>query len=122
MGDVVIRDFAEVLRRAAADAGYAVGRIGGEEFVALLPATTLPRGRAVAEHIRTTFLGRSHKGVPASHIVSVSVGITETTGGESLDALVERADRALYQAKHGGRNRVEEMPGPNPAFRLPLAS
>jgi diguanylate cyclase (GGDEF)-like protein len=122
VGDGVIRDFAEVLRRAAADAGYAVGRIGGEEFVALLPATALARGKAFADHIRTTFLNRSHKGVPASHVVSVSIGIAETTGGESLDALIERADRALYRAKDGGRNRVEDMSGPNPAFRLPLAS
>ncbi|PSJ59303.1 GGDEF domain-containing protein [Pseudaminobacter soli (ex Li et al. 2025)] len=122
VGDMVIRDFAEVLRRASADAGYAVGRIGGEEFVALLPATTLVRGRAFADHIRTTFLARLHKGVPASHTVSVSIGVAETIGGESLDALIDRADRALYRAKDGGRNRVEDFPGLNRALKLPLAS
>lgn len=107
VGDTVIRGLADVLRRAAEDSGGAVGRLGGEEFVVFLPATNLARGRAFAEAIRTTFAARSHKGVPSTDSITVSIGVAETCGDEGLGSLIERADGALYRAKGEGRNRVE---------------
>jgi diguanylate cyclase (GGDEF)-like protein len=119
VGDAVILGMAEILRQRGDATGCAVGRLGGEEFAALLPVTTLVSARALAEDMRNAFRHRSHRGVPSSHSVTVSVGIAEYQQGESLDSLIERADVALYQAKRGGRDRVV-IASPAPANPVAL--
>lgn len=80
-----------------------LGRFGGEEFVALLPETTLEEARGVAERIRAACAGTEQN--PAR---TVSIGVTiNHTAGDSVDSLIARADAAMYQAKAKGRNRVE---------------
>ena len=83
-------------------------RYGGDEFIVLLPETP-PRGAAdVAERIRGAVAGTPLECNGARVITSVSIGIAcFPEDGRSLDALAARADRALYQAKKLGRNRVE---------------
>ncbi|MBS3649467.1 GGDEF domain-containing protein [Pseudaminobacter sp. 19-2017] len=105
-GDNVIQGLANLLRQASKDSGCIIGRLGGEEFVALLPATNLIAGRAFAEGLRAAFAAGSHEGVPFSHTVTVSIGVAESPGGESIDSVIERADGALYRAKREGRNRT----------------
>jgi diguanylate cyclase (GGDEF)-like protein len=121
VGDTVIQELADVLRQVCEKWGGTVGRLGGEEFVAFLPATPLDRARTIAEAIRTRYAARPHGGIPDHHIVTVSIGIATTTGEESLDSMIERADGALYRAKDDGRNRVavaatEAIPFPGPAL------
>lgn len=109
-GDRVIQSLGTLLREITGGTGCVVARIGGEEFVALLPATNLVGGWALAEGIRTAFAARSHEGIPStssSRKVTVSIGLAESLGGEEIDSLLERADGALYRAKREGRNRVE---------------
>ena len=80
-----------------------LGRFGGEEFVALLPDTSLDEAIAVAERIRgaCTLAGQA----PAC---TVSIGVTTNRkDNDSVDTLLARADAALYRAKAAGRNRVE---------------
>ncbi|MCB2186005.1 MAG: GGDEF domain-containing protein [Deltaproteobacteria bacterium] len=107
----IVHRVAEVLRKSDFLARY-----GGEEFVVILPETNLAQGREVAEKIRraidhTDFLFRGRK-VP----VSVSLGVTQAAPGDQRpEDLVDRADRALYQAKNAGRNRVEVLPAPDHA-------
>jgi len=80
-----------------------LGRYGGEEFVALLPDTSLEETRAVAERIRHAFAAASVE--PAC---TVSIGVTtRQRDDDSIDTLTARADAALYRAKSGGRNRIE---------------
>lgn len=81
----------------------ALGRVGGEEFLVLLPDTTLRGALRVAERIREAVGQRPLDG---RHEVTVSVGIAEYHGSETVGSLLGRADKALYGAKRGGRNRV----------------
>lgn len=78
-------------------------RWGGEEFVVLFPETPLDGAEVVAERLRASVEAASYaEGVP----VTVSIGIAVAAPDDEPSALFERADAALYAAKHGGRNRV----------------
>lgn len=83
--------------------GVSFGRYGGEEFIMLLPATRLEGALTAAERIRARQAAARH---PAAPIVTLSAGIAEYKPGEGIEALMRRADRALYDAKYSGRNRV----------------
>lgn len=106
-GDLVIKALANVLSEALEGTGAILGRLGGEEFVILLPGTPLEPAFAVAEAIRTDYARRSRGIRPLQNPVTVSIGIAETTGEEGIEAMIERADAALYRAKRKGRDRVE---------------
>ena len=103
-GDVVLRSFAEVLSGAAGGRG-AVARTGGEEFVIVLPAAGPTVARLAAEGARTALEGMTH-GTLAGGRVTASFGVSSWTAGRPFDQAVEAADRALYEAKQGGRNRT----------------
>lgn len=81
-------------------------RWGGEEFVLLLPSTDLGGVKVVGERVRATIEARVIQHESAIIPVSVSLGATAYVPGESLEAFLDRADRAMYAAKAGGRNRV----------------
>ena len=106
VGDAVLNLFANLLRENLRQMDVP-GRIGGEEFVALLPETDRDGGLAIAERLRTA-LEVTGLDVAGERVkVSVSIGCAEILPGDiSVDAALVRADRALYQAKSSGRNRV----------------
>lgn len=81
----------------------AVGRVGGEEFIVILPLTSLRGALRSAERIRKSVVRRPFEGL---HQVTVSIGIAELRPGETISSFIERADQALYGAKNAGRNRV----------------
>jgi diguanylate cyclase (GGDEF)-like protein len=81
----------------------AMGRVGGEEFIIVLPLTSLRGALRSAERIRKAVVRRPFEGL---HQVTVSIGIAELRPGETVSSLIERADQALYGAKSAGRNRV----------------
>ncbi|MGH9141102.1 MAG: GGDEF domain-containing protein [Vicinamibacterales bacterium] len=78
-------------------------RIGGEEFVLLLPATRYAGAVAVAEHLRALVAGTELLDVRR---ISISIGVSELQRGESAASWIADADAAVYRAKQGGRNRV----------------
>ncbi len=106
-GDAVLEHLAQLLVRAVRNEDV-VARFGGEELAVILraipiePATQLAeRLRRVVEHNPTTYADKQ-----LTATVSIGVAGYPSTNAESVDALVDAADQALYRAKNGGRNRV----------------
>ena len=102
-GDLVLSGTCDVVRQCMRTTDL-LGRWGGEEFLLLLPNTGLTSARLLADRIRNAIQHR-HFG-DAGHLTA-SFGVAECQKGESWDALVARADAAMYRAKNAGRNRVE---------------
>lgn len=105
-GDEVLRQVAGRIRSTLRETDK-VGRYGGEEFVVILPATDLTEGKAVAEHIRNGVASMRWPMVDQALWVTLSCGVTEIRPGDTVEDVVGRADAALYEAKHKGRNRVD---------------
>jgi diguanylate cyclase (GGDEF)-like protein len=106
VGDEALRHVAARLR-AGVRAVDEVARIGGEEFVALMPGASLAAAAPIADRLREQLAAHPLvlDGTPVA--VTVSIGVAEwRDAGEDMSRLLVRADAALYQAKQGGRNRV----------------
>ena len=99
VGDAVLRRFCDHAVTHLRS-GQALGRLGGEEFLLVLPGTELADACLAVERVRRTL--EPHAGVR----FTFSAGVAQARHGESLSALLERADRALYDAKALGRDRV----------------
>jgi len=108
-GDRALEHFVDTCR-AELRGSDAIGRLGGEEFGILLPATALEGGREVVERLRTRLKAVPSTKLPASANLSVSIGITELSPEDLPEKIVSRADLALYAAKTGGRDRTEALP------------
>ncbi|MFM2484302.1 GGDEF domain-containing protein [Celerinatantimonas yamalensis] len=102
-GDAVLQSFAAVLQQNIRQGDH-IARIGGEEFVIVLPNTTLSQAYGVAQSLRKNVA--QFKFGDQFHCTS-SFGVAEYRLGESITDLMKRADQALYQAKDNGRDRVE---------------
>ena len=83
-----------------------LGRIGGEEFLLLLPDTALDKATEIAERIRSKVATAKAGDEPDIISLTVSLGVVAAQGEKDLQALINRADKALYQAKADGRNRT----------------
>jgi diguanylate cyclase (GGDEF)-like protein len=102
-GDAVLRDVAYEVRKQLRSFEL-VYRLGGEEFLVVLPGTTLNEAAAVAERLRSTL----EQALPGGLAVTASFGVAGAIGaGARFDDLFAEADAALYRAKDRGRNRVE---------------
>lgn len=110
-GDQVLVDFARQLQRSIRrEDGCA--RIGGEEFLLVLPATDAADAHAVLERLQAHVSeSRPVDGQP-DRSYSCSAGLALAARGETADALLRRADAALYRAKQAGRDRIEEAAAP----------
>ena len=107
-GDAVLTAMAKRLTRNLRAVDL-IARIGGEEFLVVLPETGLAEATATAERLRTRIIATPVPlpGDAGVLTVSASIGLALSEGGDSgVDALLERADRALYAAKAEGRNKV----------------
>ena len=102
-GDRVLTAFGDLLRRHTRVIDI-VARFGGEEFVVLTPNTDLENAVAIANRIRGSFAACTIESLPDP--VTASFGVAEMVANEQGSGLLRRADAALYEAKHSGRNRV----------------
>lgn len=101
-GDEVLVDLVQIVHEATRE-GDAIYRLGGEEFIVLLPDTDLPGARAVVAKIRDVLHARL-RGPDGP--VTVSMGVATRREGESAREWLLRADKAMYEAKRQGRDRI----------------
>ncbi len=115
VGDQVLRLVARTLTDNVKGRDFAA-RYGGEEFAIILPDTPISAGLRVAEVLRKSVESKEVINKASNENmgrITLSIGISEYDGGEDIPALIERTDKALYDAKRAGRNRVvEAAPAP----------
>lgn len=104
-GDRLLEAAGAELRRCVRREDLA-GRYGGEEFCVLLPGADAGTAAEVGERVREAFAARALAGLPEEVTASVGVAAVDAQAASGLDAVIARADRALYRAKRAGRNRV----------------
>jgi diguanylate cyclase (GGDEF)-like protein/PAS domain S-box-containing protein len=109
-GDSCLQKIAHTIRDSLRRAGNFVARYGGEEFMIILPETNAEEAYSFAESLREKIanLNIEHKDSKVSKNVTVSLGVSTTVPKKysTQDDLISLADKALYKAKEGGRNRV----------------
>ena len=110
-GDACLIEISRLLARSLRGADI-LCRYGGEEFTAILPRADLDMAVAVAERMRRTVENAALPHTPAIGTVTISVGVASALASRSIPAseLLTRADAALYEAKHAGRNCVRTHP------------
>lgn len=106
VGDEVLCGFARMLREQVRENDLA-GRLGGEEFIVVLPRTDLDAATILAERLRAATPTVSAHGLKAA--VTASFGVTCHQAGDTIHTLLQRVDHALYDAKTQGRDRVETI-------------
>lgn len=103
-GDIVLRTIAKKCASKVRKSDYFC-RYGGEEFALILPETDLTAAVIVAETLRESIEQCSFQYGEENVTITISCGLAQVKGKDSLDSLFKRADKALYQAKETGRNR-----------------
>ncbi|MCX7961848.1 MAG: GGDEF domain-containing protein [Burkholderiales bacterium] len=105
-GDAVLRHFALVAQDAGLRAVDVFGRLGGEEFLIVLPDTDTAGATACAERVRAALAASPVPGLPPELRVTVTIGVARALPHETPQQALARADRALYEGKGAGRDRV----------------
>jgi diguanylate cyclase (GGDEF)-like protein len=108
IGDDCLRRVAAMLRASLRNTSDQIARVGGEEFVVVLPQTSVENARIMAERMRNAVYGLRipHAGSP-EHVVTISAGVSGSSAPTSAGEILSAADGAMYRAKSLGRNRVE---------------
>lgn len=109
VGDEVLKELAQTMRGTARETDH-IARVGGDEFVILLPDTPWQGAMTFAERLRRNVDEQVFRGADGAELagVTISIGIALAKGADDVtpEYLLEEADRSLYRAKEGGRNRV----------------
>lgn len=108
-GDKVLRTAARVLRSNIRETDF-LARYGGEEFTLVMPETNLDQARKTADKLRAALAAAPFHAGEQRLPVTLSAGVTAFQEADTRESAFERADRALYNAKNAGRNRVEHHP------------
>jgi diguanylate cyclase len=104
-GDVALRSLADVVSKTLRPTDM-VARYGGEEFVVLLPQTPIDEGQQILTRLQRSLSGGLFMHENKTIFVTFSAGVTDYRPGETIEAALERADQALYEAKRTGKNRT----------------
>ncbi|MFA5845310.1 MAG: sensor domain-containing diguanylate cyclase [Thermodesulfovibrionales bacterium] len=105
VGDLVLKGVSKIIKETIRDIDIPA-RYGGEEFAAILPKTDTKGARNIAERLRTKVMDTSFSADSVPFNITLSIGIATSPGdAKSKEDLIEKADQALYYAKHNGRNK-----------------
>ncbi|BCD68577.1 GGDEF domain-containing protein [Nitratiruptor sp. YY09-18] len=104
-GDQVLKEIALILKTFLR-ANNIAARVGGEEFAILVPGATAKEGAAVANRLRATIENRTFNTTEEDIKVTASFGVSGVRKDDTLDTIFARVDKALYEAKNSGKNRV----------------
>lgn len=108
-GDKALKLVATKLRVSVTEPAF-VGRLGGEEFVAVLPDTGIHQATQIAEYVREQVMSIDTRRWLVDRKITVSIGVTTSMSmGDSSSSMLQRADSALYEAKRSGRNCVRQQ-------------
>jgi two-component system, cell cycle response regulator len=105
-GDAVLKQVSAFLAEAATDETSIAARLGGEEFVLVLPGVEVGEARRRCERLRQRLQAYAWRPLTGELAVTTSIGVVSSRSGDSMPDLLARADENLYAAKRGGRNRV----------------
>jgi diguanylate cyclase len=109
MGDRVIQGLGEILRHSVTAPAHAAARYGGEEFAIVLPHSTVAEAQELAEQVRLRAKAMKIRNRSTQEVlftVTISGGVAALRPGDDAQALIARADGALYESKNAGRDRV----------------
>lgn len=112
-GDTVLVRFGELLSRAVAEPGF-TARLGGEEFLMVMPHTGSAAALVLCQQVRDLVERQRWSALTDGLAVTVSIGVATARPGGTVSTVLREADAALYRAKDAGRNRVRQA-GPEPA-------
>ena len=110
-GDAALRHLADIMKQTVRITD-SIARYGGEEFLIILPEATLDEGKALAQRLQQQLSSSLLLHGENRLLITVSAGVAQFVDGEHASALMQRADRAMYQAKLQGKNRVVAAPRP----------
>lgn len=113
IGDFILKECVKLLQAVFSHEGDFVARIGGEEFAIVLPNHAIEHAVARAESAMARIRREVFVQKNTELRFTVSMGIAQLTPGETADQWIKRADQALYDSKHGGRNRYTVAPAPS---------
>ena len=104
-GDITLKEIASILKTEVRESDH-VGRWGGEEFLVICPETDIDGANTLAEKIR-----KAIDEYPFTHVghKTASFGITTCNDDSTFESMINRADKALYKVKAGGRNKVAQL-------------
>ena len=107
-GDDILKALGHLLSVIACRPSDLPARIGGEEFAVILPATNLEGATHVAELLASKLaeLKLAHEDSPIAGLITLCIGVTTAAPDEEISAFVQRADKAMYNAKQTGRNKI----------------
>lgn len=112
-GDSCLKEVANVIKSALKRPSDFLARFGGEEFALVMPNTDIAGALNIAENIRTSMMNKriKNENSSVSQYVTLSLGVSTVFPGRNVtpDEIINEADKALYQAKNKGRNRVERF-------------
>ncbi len=107
-GDYVLKELGQLMQSKLVRSNDYFSRYGGEEFVLILQATPIKTAMEVAERIRATIEAHAFVYETKKIPVTISIGVSAKVAGDSWESIYDRADKALYQSKQNGRNKVTQ--------------
>lgn len=120
-GDDALRHFVAVASATLRNEDL-IGRLGGEEFAILLAGTRLSDAMATAERVRAALAAQPLKADERMVTLTASIGVALSRRGEAPESIIDRADKAMYNAKRNGRDRVETLDNEAPSTILACAA